>query len=484
MKPLKILLVNVGRRRAMYPQISPPLGIMYIASYLRSRIDCDVRIISQKLDDQSNEEIARIAVDFEADVIGFSALTPTSFGLRQITHTIRKAMPEVLMLLGGPHVSSFQEKSLEDSAADAGVEGEGELAFEQIINAYFDGDPGLETVPGILRRDEEGNVVRNPGAIPLIDELDDLPFPAYDLIDLPEYWKLPSFAPVLQRKYVSLFSSRGCPYKCNFCHDVFGKRFRQHSAERAVAEIEHFKGIYGVDEFEFLDDIFNLNPKRVMDFCDLVGKKGLKLKLAFPNGVRTDIFRKETLDAMVDAGMYFCSFALESGSPRIQQEMGKELDVEKFIENVGYATSLGIYAQGFAMMGFPTETETDLKMTVEAACESRLHTLSVFTVTPYPNTPLYDIALKTCPDQLKRIDYQNMDYANVFVNLSEVSDEMLFAYQRKANRNFYLSPNRIFRILRDYPNSLPKYFAHFAPHFLQRATKGLLPSFGRPLQQT
>ncbi len=478
MKPFKLLLINVGKRRPMYPSVTPPLGIMYLAAYLREKMPCEVQLINQKIENLSRDRIVKMAGEYGPDVIGLSALTPTSFGLRPMTRALRERLPDALQILGGPHVSAFKEMALADSAADVAVSGEGELAIEQVINAHFEGDGDLSEVPGVYRRDEEGNVIQNPGSIPLIDNPDDLPFPAYDLIDLPSYWEHPSIANVLDRKYVSLFSSRGCPYKCNYCHDVFGKRFRQHTAQRIVDEVEYFQKKYGVKEFEFLDDIFNLNPKRLFEYCDLIQKKNIKIKMAFPNGVRTDIFKRESLDAIIDAGMYFACFALESGSPRIQEVMRKGLDIDRFVENVGYATSRGVYSQGFAMMGFPTETEEEMEMTADVACGSALHSLSVFTVTPYPNTELYEVAMKKCPEQVKKIDYQNMDYISAFINLSEVPDDRLFYQQRRANQRFFMSPRRAFRILRDYPNrkKLPGYIAHYLPHFISRTTKGMFSS--------
>ena len=186
------------------------------------------------------------------------------------------------------------------------------------------------------------------------------------------------------RKYLSLFSSRGCPCKCTYCHEVFGKRFRAGSPERLVAELEHYVKVFGVTDFEFLDDIFNFDRKRVLEICDLIAKRNLKLRINFPNAVRTDALTEEVLDALVGAGLYHSAFALESGSPRIQKFMRKRLNIDKFLQGVKWATNRGVFAHGFAMLGFPTETEEDMKATLEVACNSRLHTAAFFTVIPFP----------------------------------------------------------------------------------------------------
>jgi radical SAM superfamily enzyme YgiQ (UPF0313 family) len=123
------------------------------------------------------------------------------------------------------------------------------------------------------------------------------------------------------------------------------------------------------------------------------------------------------------------------------------------------------------MMGFPTETEEDLEMTIDVTCRSRLHTVSYFTTTPFPNTEMYRLAEKKFPDRLQRINYDDMEYAGLAVNLSDVPDHVLFAYQRRANRRFFLNPSRLARLFKDYPQpyKLPLYL----PTFARRALKGI-----------
>jgi anaerobic magnesium-protoporphyrin IX monomethyl ester cyclase len=319
-------------------------------------------------------------------------------------------------------------------------------------------------------------VIRNPGTIPFIDDLDALPFPAYDLIDVRKYWPLQSMQQLPPHKYLSLFSTRGCPCKCTYCHAVFGKRFRACSAERVVAEIEHYVRTFGVSDYEFIDDIFNFDRKRVLEVCDLIAKRNLKLRINFPNGVRTDALTEEVLDALVGAGLYHSAFALESGSPRMQQLMRKHMDIDKFLRGVKWATDRGVYAHGFAMLGFPTETAEDMEMTVEVACHSRLHSASFFTVIPFPGTELYATVARHTPEKLKDIDYNYYsggDYAGSRLNLSAVPDEVLFGYQREAWRRFYMNPRRLARIVRDYPK--PWFIPYYLPAYLLRVTKGLWP---------
>jgi radical SAM superfamily enzyme YgiQ (UPF0313 family) len=471
MKKLRMFLANIGHRRLLHPLVTPPMGIMYLAAYLRTKFDLDIKLVNQRESNCTNEELARQAIEFDADIVGFGSLTPFGHGFAPLTRMVRAGLPNALILLGGPHITSFGAKALADTAANAAVEGEGELAFEQIIRAYFDGGD-LGHIPALIWRNVNGEVLTNPGTMPAIEDLDSLPFPAYELIDLPKYWRLQSMPPLPRRRYVSLTSSRGCPYRCSWCQHVFGRKFRIHSPERIVDEIAYFQRIYGVDDFEFLDDIFNLDHSRLMAFCDLLHRRNVRIKIALSNGVRTDILTQEDVDALADAGTYFASFALDSGSPRIQKLMGKNLNIPRFLQGVEMAVKRGIFANGFAMLGFPTETEAEMRQTIDVACNSMLHTASFFTATPYPNTALYDHVSKTHAQQLANLTYKDTDSSQIRVNLADVPDEVLFACQRKANRRFFLNPKRIYRILRDYPQ--PHLLSLYIPTYLARVTKGLL----------
>jgi len=467
----RLYLVNIGLRVPLFQLSTPPLGLMYLAGYLRDRFALDIRVVNQKVENLSYRALADDIVAYGADIVGLSALTPFGYALGEVSRRVREGLPEALIVLGGPHASSFGETALEGTSADALVVGEGERALEQVIQEYFFGGRDLSLIPGLIWRDKDRGIVRNPGMVPLIEELDALPFPAYDLIDLQKYWTLPSMPPIPRRRYISFLSSRGCPYQCIYCHRIFGKRFRKHSAERMVDEIDFFSKKYGVGDIEFVDDSFNIDSDRVMRFSELLRARGLNVKIAFSNALRGDVLTEETVDALCDAGMYFSSFALETGSPRLQRLIGKNLDIPKFLKGVELAARRGVFTNGFNMLGFPTETEEELQMTIDTVCGSALHNASFFTVTPFPNTALYDLVRENKPDALKNLSYDNSDFIRIFVNCTDLPDEVLFAYQRKANRQFFFNANRVFRMIRDYPQR--RRLIQYAPTMINRTMKGV-----------
>jgi radical SAM superfamily enzyme YgiQ (UPF0313 family) len=471
MRKLRVVLVNIGRRTLDFPFTSPPMGVLYLAAYLRTKFPLEVRVIAQRVEDYTEDEVVRQVVDFEPDVVGFSARTVCGCALRELVRQVRQARPEAFVVIGGPHASACREGALRDTQADAAVVGEGELSLEALIHARFDGQD-IAAIPGLIWKTPDGQVVTNPGQMPFIEDLDSLPFPAYDLVDLPKYWKTKSITPIPRHRYVSLVSSRGCPYCCIWCHTIFGKRFRAHCPERVADEIEYFTRHYGINDVEFLDDVFNMDRDRVVSLCEEVRRRNLTVRIALSNGIRTDVLTQEVVDAMADAGLYYSGVALETGSPRLQELTGKRLNIPRFLDGVRMLDRKGVFIYGFAMLGHPTETESEMQKTIDTLTHSQAHIASFFTQTPFPGTALYEMAKARSPERLEAIKYDGANFADIHVNLSDVPDDVLFEYQRKAYRTFYLNPRRIVRILRHYPRPLE--LATYLPVLLDRMTKGLL----------
>jgi radical SAM superfamily enzyme YgiQ (UPF0313 family) len=450
---MRVLLMLAGRR-TWFKWVSPPLGILQLAAYLRNRLtNLEIRVVDQRAADYTIEEVVARATKFAADVVGISCTTTSSDTLGELSSGIRRALPKALLMIGGPHASAFGAELMDTTCADCVVVGEGELTCEHVLRIWQEGSRDFSAVPGLVWRTADGESLTNPGPTPLIENLDTLPFPAYDLIDLPSYWRLYSMSITLPpRRYVSMFTSRGCPYRCIYCHEIFGKRFRAQSPERIVAELEHYVRTYGIKEVEFFDDIFNLNARRVIEFSELVRQRNLRVAISFPNALRGDILTSEVADALVAAGTREAALALESGSPRIQELIQKRLNIPKFMEGVAMLAKRRVFTYAFVMYGFPTETEADMQMTVDAVRGSQLHMVLSFIVTPYPKTELFDLAMRLHPERMAGIDLGGTDYAlNPCANLSEVSDETLKAFVYKIYPALFLNPFRVFRLVRDYP---------------------------------
>lgn len=452
MKSLRIFLANISRRLRQSPQVVPPMGIMSLAAHLRSRFDITAQLFNLRLEPCSMKSLARRIVAFEPDVVALGSLTASVHLVGPLTEMVRAALPKALIILGGPAATANGRAVLSTSQADVAVAGEGELPIESVIREWFDGSRRLDTIPGIFWRDGSGEIVQNPGSPPVLEDLDSLPFPAYDLIDLPAYWRHIPFGVVPYRKYVSILTSRGCPYPCMYCQHALGREFRAHSAARVVDEIAHCVRNYGVDTIEMLDDIFNYDPNRVLEFCELIVRRNLKIHITFPNGMRGDLLTEEIIDALHGAGLDHLTLALETATPRIQELVGKRLNIERLLANARYAAGRGILTQCYNMLGFPTETEAEARHTVDTVLDLPIHMATFFTVTPFPGTELHALARKYRPEKLAQIDWRNLEIITARINVSEMPDSVLFHMQGQALRKFYMNPSRVHRVLRDHPN--------------------------------
>jgi len=441
-----ILLVRTDMVSAVNPCTTHPLGILYIASVLREMGHVP-KLYDLRMEPGGMAGLLASASSFRPDVVGISSLTVESEQMREVAVRIRARFPDVPILVGGPHATSYPEKVLEIPEVDIAIVGEGEKTIRELIPFLASGQ-APEPVKGIAYR-HEGKVVIHERQ-PYIEDLDSLPFPAWDLLNLDAYSARRGMSTLDPRPYMTLFTSRSCPYQCIYCHHVFGKGFRARSPENVIQEMEQLIRQYGIRDFELVDDIFNLDKKRTARICDLIQEKELGVRLAFPNGLRADILTRELIRGLKEAGTVSASFAVETASPRLQKLIRKNLDLEKAREMINYSVELGIITNAFFMLGFPTETREEILSTIRFATRLDLHTAQFFIVTPFRGTDMAKMFEEKYRDL--NVDYTDYDYNKGAYNLSEVDKEELFRLQRFANFTFYIHPRRILRILRSYPD--------------------------------
>ena len=449
---------------------APPLGILYLISVLRAHFGdrCTVHFLDMSLDGLMPEYLVDKFPLWKPDVIGVSALNCEAGNAHRIAELAKVWNPGCLTVLGGPYALHNSKMILETSAFDWAVEGTGERTLISALDRYLRDLPLADDLPGLSYKKPEGGLRISKG-VDLIHELDELPMPAWDLVNFDGYGQRPTFNGILKNKrYATIFTSRGCPYLCNYCHDVFTKKFVHRSPESVIKEIEVLHEQYGINEIQIVDDIFNLHKPRLKQIMGEVKRRwGGKILFAFPNGLRADILDEEVIDALVAGGTYSVAIAIETATPRLQKLIDKNLDIDKAFWAIRELDKRGVAVTGFFMLGFPTETPEEIEKTIQFALHAGLTQAYFFRVVPQPGTPLYDLAAKENLAELERITQEDMNDGHYRSGESWYERAYGFPLNKvisRANLRFYFRPKTVYRILRYWPlwsifKTLPSFFA-------------------------
>jgi radical SAM superfamily enzyme YgiQ (UPF0313 family) len=277
-----------------------------------------------------------------------------------------------------------------------------------------------------------------------IANLDRLPMPALDLLPRRRYRALAVAFP-----FAALVGSRGCPYHCGYCSQVYaGGAYREHSAARVVAEMERAVRQFGAREIVFFDESFTVNQRRVREICSLLLAK--PWRVAFNVRTRADLLERETLVALRDAGCRGVHVGVESGSPRVQALMNKNLDLARTAATLAEARALGLETRGYFMLGYPGETRAEIDETLRFALTTPLDWASFTIVTPHPGTGIYQDALadgRFTADYWREYTLGRATRAPQPFTSPEYDEGTLERLLREVYRRFYLRPGLLTRKL-------------------------------------
>jgi len=367
----------------------PPLGLLSLAAYARAERPGAYCFEVHDTYFHAPDETGRWLARFAPHVVALSGLTVDAEALADAARLVRATLGvDVPILLGGPHASAYPEACLAFEGVTAVVAGEGEVAFLDLLE-HAAGRRHADAVRGAWRRDPRGRTVAPLPLGPL--DVNVLPTPAYDLVDVSLYASIPNTVGTIllpPHRYLPLFLTRGCPYHCTYCHNIFGRRFRALDAGRAVDLIQDLSERHGVTHFHFYDDVFNADRARFLAVWRELARRRLGLRFYFANGLRFDTLDREQLEAMKEAGVVYVAAAIESASPRLQASLKKRIRLPRLLANVEVADEIGLFTTGFMMLGFPDETRDEMELTIRTAAESRLHYVYFSVLNPYEGTPL------------------------------------------------------------------------------------------------
>ena len=414
---------------------TPPLGLGMLARAAKE-YGCEVVVNdSGPLADDYDSLIEKI-LNFKPDIIGFSVFTSNFLQTVESVERIRShpMLKELLVLIGGPHVYTFREETLDGIQADIAVYGEAEIDLIELLE-YYDGKrPSLDDVNGIFFRAKNGIIKTEETHSSR--SLDHFGFPDWSQFDFSLYRNIPG--QIRRFPMTSMVTSRGCPYKCNFCFQAgrFADKYRRYSPELVVSEIEMLQAEYGIKEIQFWDDIFFINKKWVESFCRLVQKR--KLDLSWSGYARVDLVTPELLHMARDSGCWNIFYGYEVGTQDMLDFLDKEATLDDAVNATRWTKEAGIITRGSFMLGLPNETPEIAESTIDFAIKLDPDYANFNIFFPEPGTSLYDLAIKS--GRLLSKDYLGRAVPSYLPEGYE-SVKQVQAMQGKAFTRFYLRPS-------------------------------------------
>ena len=351
---MRVLLVNPGSKFLIDDMAFPAMGVMYLSSYLKKNGYSDITFLN------ISERDLPDTMDY--DVVGLYANTPQfpeAFRLSKKIKELNKNR-DAVYVFGGPHVSAKPE----DVSEDLVVMGEGEQAFLEIV-----------------RRKERGEKQDRISKFPYIKDLDSIPFPDRDIVNLNNYKYLIGGVPA-----TSIITSRGCPFGCYFCsNNAWGKSVRMRSADNIYEELKVLRDVYHYGAFMFWDDTMTLNNSRMRKICDLIKSLGVLYRC----NIRSDTVDLDMLKRMKDSGCVEVAIGIESGSQRILDTVNKGESVERNMEAVMNCHRAGLRVKGFMIIGLPGENRESIKETQDFLDEAELDDVDFSVYSPFPGSYIY-----------------------------------------------------------------------------------------------
>lgn len=423
--PYKVLLVNAPSEGKYSLTKQPPLGLLYIASYLKNS-GVDVLVLDLNVRSGWRKEFLPALRKFGPQAVGISSNFSNVCQTAEIASLVKNSNKKIRVVAGGPQPTVAPEEYC-IPCIDYIIPYES----EKIMLDFCRSGTGAG-IPGVLScRDDDirgslAKVERAP-----VEDLDTLPFPAYEMLDMRLYYTFGYRALPL----ASMVTSRGCGHGCIFCSQaVSGKRWRRRSAKNVVDEMEWLVKRIGVREISIEDDNFTADQGRVMDICELIGKRGLKFHWQLQNGIRVDCLSRGLLKELKKAGCWKLAIAPEVGDEDSLRRIHKAITLEQFRAAASWCREVGIVYFGYFMMGLPFEGAREMEKTSSFARELDPLCISLTKLVILPGTPLF-------------FSHPSKAYSEKISYFSRAKDRLLERKYTRAYLRFYARPRKLLEIV-------------------------------------
>lgn len=450
---MKVLFVNPPQTASKYKfmgVIAPPLGIAYMAGVLQEN-NIDVEILDATAEDMDFKDVEKELLKRKPDLVALTALTPTIGRALETAQVVKETLPDSIVVMGGYHPTFNFIETLEDENVDIVIRGEGEYIMLNLVQA-LENQSSLHDVKGIVFEDKNSKeIVVNPEA-PLIQDLDELPFPALNLLPMKKYRLLD-----MDTHMTTMITTRGCPMQCSFCSSaaMHGKKIRERSVENIVDEIEYLKTNYDIDTIAFMDDTFTLKKRKVMAICDEILKRNIEIMWGCTS--RVDTLDEKLLKKMKEAGCITIFIGVESADQQQLDNMCKNTTIAKIENAFKIAHKLKIRTIASVALGMPGDTKEIMNKTVKFVHKLKPNYAIYSLATPYPGTRFYKEAFEK--NLIKIKDWSKYTLITPILETIDCSLNDMRKIQAKAFMKFYLRPHYIIRqFLQDGPYILKTIF--------------------------
>lgn len=450
---MKVLFVNPPQTASKYKfmgVIAPPLGIAYMAGVLQEN-NIDVEILDASAEDMDFKDVEKELLKRKPDLVALTALTPTIGRALETAQVVKETLPDSIVVMGGYHPTFNFIETLEDENVDIVIRGEGEYIMLNLVQA-LENQSSLHDVKGIVFEDKNSKeIVVNPEA-PLIQDLDELPFPALNLLPMKKYRLLD-----MDTHMTTMITTRGCPMQCSFCSSaaMHGKKIRERSVENIVDEIEYLNTNYDIDTIAFMDDTFTLKKRKVMAICDEILKRNIEIMWGCTS--RVDTLDEKLLKKMKEAGCITIFIGVESADQQQLDNMCKNTTIAKIENAFKIAHKLKIRTIASVALGMPGDTKEIMNKTVKFVHKLKPNYAIYSLATPYPGTRFYKEAFEK--NLIKIKDWSKYTLITPILETIDCSLNDMRKIQAKAFMKFYLRPHYIIRqFLQDGPYLLKTIF--------------------------
>lgn len=406
--------------------LSPPLNLALLGAQLKKS---GHRVVVLDLEAEPAADVPAILRKLQPEMVGITFRTPLFPKAKELAEQAREFCPEALLVAGGVHASTRPLDCLERAPFDVVVRGEGDETIVELAQGV-----AFDQIQGITWRGGE------TPARPLIENLDDLPFPAWELFDLSLY-ETPSLV-AREVPVADLESSRGCRAKCIYCtKGVFGSAYRTKSPLRMVDEIEHAKA-HGFKAFNFVDDSFTTLTSRAVAVCEELIRREVGMPWTCTNGLRVGNVNEDFFRLARKSGCWLVAFGFESGSDEVLKRIKKGATVAQARRAVEWARKYDFTILGYFMVGLPGETGKTIQETADFAASLDVDFAKFSITMPLPGTPLYSSWSEQIQDQ-GETDFSIHRSGGRFYTHPDFSWNELEGHTRRAYRTFYARPGYI-----------------------------------------